>query len=437
MDQGRPAKLGRAHQCLIVAVVAGAVIIAAIGFAGSYAAVRELAERKGFGAFAAYFPLGIDCGIVSLLSLDLLLTWIRIPFPLLRQTAWLLTFATIAFNAATAWPDPLGVGMHATIPLLWVVAVEAGRHAIGRIAAITADQHMEGVRYVRWLLAPAATAVMWRRMKVWEVRSYRTALRLEQDRLIYRARLRARYGWRWRSKAPGEALMPLRMARYGVPLARTQQDSLVAAGLGALPVDQAADRPTPVADQATAAADLPTPVADPVADESTEAPEAAGRGEGQVPGGPCALPAVVSAPLPPADREEPEPHQAVSVEPPVGTRGGPAAPPAPAESGSDVPLQPARPTAPRPAAAVPAQRGHVDAVMQPCEEVAKEPADERVLQVERIVDWLFEEGKISGAEVARRLKVPPRTGLRLLRRAESAYEEQRQDARSQIHAVSG
>ena len=53
--------------------------------------MRDLAERKGFGDFAPFFPIGIDAGIVVLLALDLLLTWIRIPFPLLRQTAWLLT----------------------------------------------------------------------------------------------------------------------------------------------------------------------------------------------------------------------------------------------------------------------------------------------------------------------------------------------------------
>lgn len=59
--------------------------------------------------------------------------------------AWLLTAATVAFNGAAAWPDPLGVGMHAVMPVLFVVVVEAARHAIGRIADITARKHMEGV----------------------------------------------------------------------------------------------------------------------------------------------------------------------------------------------------------------------------------------------------------------------------------------------------
>ncbi|MFD8614402.1 DUF2637 domain-containing protein [Streptomyces sp. NPDC059631] len=219
------------HRVLIGVVVAGAVIIAGIGFAGSYAAVRELAIKKGFGDFSYVFPIGIDAGICVLLALDLLLTWIRIPFPLLRQTAWVLTTATIAFNGAAAWPDPLGVGMHAVIPVLFVVAVEAARHAVGRIADITADKHMEGVRLTRWLLSPLPTFLLWRRMKLWELRSYEQVIKLEQERLVYQTRLRSRFGRAWRRKAPVESLMPLRLARYGVPLAETAPAGLAAAGI--------------------------------------------------------------------------------------------------------------------------------------------------------------------------------------------------------------
>ncbi|MFC7894853.1 DUF2637 domain-containing protein [Streptomyces sp. NPDC057381] len=226
-----PLQLTRTHRVLIGIVVFGAVVIAAIGFAGSYAAVRELALKKGFGDFSYVFPIGIDAGICVLLALDLLLTWIRIPFPLLRQTAWLLTAATIAFNGAAAWPDPLGVGMHGVIPVLFVVSVEAARHAIGRIADITADKHMEGVRLTRWLLSPGPTFLLWRRMKLWELRSYEQVIKLEQERLVYQARLRSRFGRNWRRKAPVESLMPLRLARYGVPLAQTAPAGLAAAGI--------------------------------------------------------------------------------------------------------------------------------------------------------------------------------------------------------------
>lgn len=248
-------QLTRTHRILIGLVVAGAVLIAAIGFAGSYAAVRELAEQKGFGGFSVVFPIGIDAGICVLLALDLLLTWLRIPFPLLRQTAWLLTAATIAFNGAAAWPDPLGTGMHAVIPILFVVSVEAARHAVGRIADITADKHMEGVRLTRWLLSPVPTFRLWRRMKLWELRSYEQVIKLEQDRLIYQARLQARYGRSWRRKAPVESLMPLRLAKYGVPLAETGPAGLAAAG-----IEPALLPPAPGQVSASAAAVVPVAV---------------------------------------------------------------------------------------------------------------------------------------------------------------------------------
>ncbi|MGY0024722.1 DUF2637 domain-containing protein [Streptomyces sp. YJ-C3] len=257
-----PLKLTRTHRILVGLVVAGAVIIAGIGFAGSYAAVRELALKKGFGNFSYVFPIGIDAGICVLLALDLLLTWIRIPFPLLRQTAWLLTAATIAFNGAAAWPDPLGTGMHAVIPILFVVAVEAARHAIGRIADITADKHMEGVRITRWLLSPVPTFLLWRRMKLWELRSYDAVIKLEQERLVYQARLRSRFGRAWRRKAPVESLMPLRLARYGVPLAETAPSGLAAAGiepqlLPPRPVAPELERSAPVAPVAPVAPTAP------------------------------------------------------------------------------------------------------------------------------------------------------------------------------------
>ncbi|MFI9359279.1 DUF2637 domain-containing protein [Streptomyces lydicus] len=275
MSGTQAAQLTRTHRILIGVVIAGAAVIAAIGFTGSYAAVRELAEKKGFGGFSVVFPIGIDAGIVVLLALDLLLTWIRIPFPLLRQTAWLLTAATIAFNGAAAWPDALGVGMHAVIPLLFVVAVEAARHAVGRIADITADKHMEGVRLTRWLLAFPSTFRLWRRMKLWELRSYDEVIQLEQDRLVYQARLRARYGRAWRRRAPVDSLMPLRLARYGVPLAKTAPAGLAAAG-----IELPAQLPAPEARPAGAlrAAEMPSdstgpapePLPEPVRDGSPE-----------------------------------------------------------------------------------------------------------------------------------------------------------------------
>ncbi|MER7467139.1 DUF2637 domain-containing protein [Streptomyces sp. NPDC097981] len=288
-------QLTRTHRILIGVVVAGAVVIAGIGFAGSYAAVRALALQKGFGNFSLVFPIGIDMGICVLLALDLLLTWIRIPFPLLRQTAWLLTFATIAFNGAAAWPDPLGVGMHAVIPILFVVTVEAARHAVGRIADITADRHMEGVRITRWMLSPVPTFKLWRRMKLWELRSYEQAVGMEQDRLIYQARLQARYGRAWRRKAPVEALMPLKLARIGVPLSQTAPEGLAAAGIDPVLLPPAAAAvpasPAPALEAGSGAAGLPGPGA---AAGAASGPE--GQGQGGAPQAPGSLPAQAGGP---------------------------------------------------------------------------------------------------------------------------------------------
>ncbi|MEU1450217.1 DUF2637 domain-containing protein, partial [Streptomyces mirabilis] len=53
---GEHHRLTRVQRFLVGVVVGGAVVIAGIGFAGSYAAVRELALKKGFGNFAYVFP---------------------------------------------------------------------------------------------------------------------------------------------------------------------------------------------------------------------------------------------------------------------------------------------------------------------------------------------------------------------------------------------
>nr|WP_189944107.1 DUF2637 domain-containing protein [Streptomyces aurantiogriseus] len=253
--------LTRTQKILTGIVVGSVLIIATLGFIGSYSAVTELALTKGFGRFAHAFPLAVDAGIIAFLALDLLLTWRRIPFPLLRQTAWGLTAATIAFNAATAWPDRLGVGMHATIPVLFVIAVEAARHAIGRIADITADRHLEGIRWTRWLLAFPSTFRLWRRRTLWELRSYDEALRMEQQRLVYRARLRATYGRAWRWRAPVEAVLPLRLARFGLPVGAP------------VPVDEGAPKALPpvVVEAPQSAPDAEVPAA--VEAPSAPAPE--------------------------------------------------------------------------------------------------------------------------------------------------------------------
>ncbi|MBT2404568.1 MULTISPECIES: DUF2637 domain-containing protein [unclassified Streptomyces] len=545
-------QLTRTHRILIGVVVAGAVVIAGIGFAGSYAAVRALAVQKGFGNFSLVFPIGIDAGICVLLALDLLLTWIRIPFPLLRQTAWLLTIATIAFNGAAAWPDPLGVGMHAVIPILFVVTVEAARHAVGRIADITADRHMEGVRITRWLLSPIPTFKLWRRMKLWELRSYEQAVGMEQDRLIYQARLQARYGRGWRRKAPVEALMPLRLARIGVPLAQTASAGLTAAGLSPVLLSrpEPAHVPEPAAEPELMAAaevpelppatqplveDAPAPEAESPSDALDATPEAwdampepilvdlaqAGRDfvaqYGAVPsaeqfaaylardygltdqdtGGllpdaqlepvlaelraaeleaaahaasvPAVEAPVTDAPAAPAPAHEEQPAGAGEPHPFFGEQGGlhslsepsvePARLPAGAVPAPTASVTDARQAAPagrsfeQPVLAAPAGAEGQDWVAEviangeatarvPRQQTDEEPAEADPIQreIELVASWLMEAeetGKrLSGAEVARRLEVSPKTGQRRVLDAQKYLEEQRrQQGRAHLRSV--
>lgn len=216
------------HRFLIGLIIVGAAAIAAIGFTGSYGAVRDLAVEKGFGGFADVLPIGIDAGIGVLLALDLLLTWLRMSMPMLRHAAWILTGATVWFNAAASWPDPLGVGLHMAMPVLFVIVVEAARHAIGRIADIEAKEHTETPKLIRWALAFRSTWRLWRRQQVWTVRDLNVAIADEGERLVYIRSLQSKYkerrahnrkGSGWRQQATEAELKPLDLYDTGVPFA--------------------------------------------------------------------------------------------------------------------------------------------------------------------------------------------------------------------------
>ncbi|SEM76598.1 DUF2637 domain-containing protein [Streptacidiphilus jiangxiensis] len=206
----------RGEKALLGAIVAGSAAIAGIGFTGSYAAVRHLAVEKGFSWFSYAFPIGVDVGIAVILALDVYLTWKRMAFWPLRMIAWVLTAATVAFNASISWPDPVGTTMHGVIPLLFVIVVEAARHVVRRSAELADDHSMDSIRWWRWVLSPVGTFRLWRRMKLWEIRSYEQIVHLERARVMYRKDLRRAYGWKWRTQAPLEALRPLRLAGYGI-----------------------------------------------------------------------------------------------------------------------------------------------------------------------------------------------------------------------------
>ncbi|MFD8078196.1 DUF2637 domain-containing protein [Streptomyces sp. NPDC059718] len=218
----KPAKDPRTMRALAITAATGGVVLAGIGFTGSYNALRHLAVSKGFGSFAYAFPVGIDAGILVLLAMDLYLLRRRIRLPFLRWFAHGLTVATVVFNAAAPdgplTADPLAAAMHGVIPVLFIVAVEAARHCIGRMAAILAgEQEYGSPPLFRWLLSPLPTWFLFRRMRLWDLPNYQQVVNRQREITIYRQMLRKRYGrhaWRW--KTPPDELLPIKMARFGL-----------------------------------------------------------------------------------------------------------------------------------------------------------------------------------------------------------------------------
>lgn len=216
-----PDAAGRFSDLVLTAVaIVGGVILAGIGFTGSYNTLKDLAFDRGFGDFSYAFPVGIDAGIVVLYALDLYLIRRDTPWPMVRTVAHLLTVCTIVFNAAAApgpvTADPIGTAMHAAIPVLFIVAVEASRRGFVRASDIAAGRDSQTIPAARWVLSPGPTAALWRRMKLWDKASYQEVVQIEQDRTVYAAMLQRKYGRGWRRRAQADELLPLKMAKYGL-----------------------------------------------------------------------------------------------------------------------------------------------------------------------------------------------------------------------------
>jgi hypothetical protein len=89
------------------------------------------------------------------------------------------------------------------LPALWVCAVEIAAHVIRIRAGIANGTRMDGIRPSRWILAPWPTLKLWRRMVLWEIRSYPDALARERARVLALTDLQDAYGrWAWRRRAP-------------------------------------------------------------------------------------------------------------------------------------------------------------------------------------------------------------------------------------------
>ncbi len=117
---------------------------------------------------------------------------------------------------ATVLPDPLGTAMQAAMPVIFIVTVEAARHAVGILGGISDTRHINGIRPARWPLSSVPNLQTLARHAAVEP-VLPISLKAEQDRLLYLAKLNQRHGIGWRSRATVEELLPLRLAALGVP----------------------------------------------------------------------------------------------------------------------------------------------------------------------------------------------------------------------------
>ncbi|MFC0105468.1 DUF2637 domain-containing protein [Kibdelosporangium aridum] len=190
-----------------------ALALAAYGAVGSYKTVSDTATALGV-PFPHLVPIGIDGGLVGVVTLDLVLAWTGHPIAWLRQLARLLTLGTVAANVSAGWPDPIAVGLHAAAPVMLLAMVEAGRSVLLRRAGLAAGTVRDRIPIGRWLLSPWRTWLLWRRMVLWQIADYHEALHMEAAIRRARTQLQIQFGPAWKREAPSDLVWMLNVAPY-------------------------------------------------------------------------------------------------------------------------------------------------------------------------------------------------------------------------------
>ncbi|MFI0596574.1 DUF2637 domain-containing protein [Streptomyces griseus] len=223
-DEARPAgevpPLSGQELVLVVGIVLAAAVVSTLGLLSSYTALETKAASWGWD-WPWLLPVGIDVAIPAFTGANLILIRMGMELRWIRWVPRVLTAVTVYLNWQAS-STPGGRIGHAALTLLWVIFSEIASHVYGtRIGAVTGKKRMETVRRSRWILAPIPTARLRRRMILWEITSYGEALTRLQEQTYLRAQLKETYGWRWRSKAPLEQRMALKLGEAPAALADT------------------------------------------------------------------------------------------------------------------------------------------------------------------------------------------------------------------------
>ncbi|MER8226051.1 DUF2637 domain-containing protein [Streptomyces sp. NPDC094143] len=224
-----PAKLTGTQKWTAGAIVVAALALAGIGLYLSFEHVAQFAFKElRFGSLGKgqLFAVGVDVGIMVMIAVDLLMAWLKRPISWIRYPVWLLTAATVVLNAASGAPkgrawellDYVAAGAHGVVPVLFIMVVELGRTSIDRV--VRPDQaERDSIPWLRWVLAPVATARIFRRMRLWGVTSYPEMIRRDQELIAYEQWLKRKYEGDI-SEASEDELLPMKMAPYGYTVAQ-------------------------------------------------------------------------------------------------------------------------------------------------------------------------------------------------------------------------
>jgi uncharacterized protein DUF2637 len=227
-SKSSPGKLSGTQKWAAGAIVIAALVLAGIGLYLSFEHVAVFAfEQLRFGSLGKgqLFAVGVDVGIMVMIAVDLLMAWLKRPISWIRYPVWLLTGATVVLNAASGAPegawkllDYVAAGAHGVVPVLFITVVELGRTAIDRVVRPEQEER-DAIPWLRWVLAPIATARIFRRMRLWGVTSYPEMIRRDQELIAYEQWLKRKYEGDI-SEASEDELLPMKMAPYGYTVAQ-------------------------------------------------------------------------------------------------------------------------------------------------------------------------------------------------------------------------
>ncbi|GAA1930757.1 DUF2637 domain-containing protein [Streptantibioticus ferralitis] len=211
-------QLSRFEWVVLGAIVLGALGVGALGLYSSFDAVSRYMQSRGF-SHPWIVPVAIDIAIPVFGLAYLLLVRLKMPLWWVRWVPYGLTGITIYLNAQTSASVEAKVA-HGVLPSLWVAATEIAAHAYRVRIGAASGELVDSIPLSRWLLALPSTAAMYRRMRLWDIRSYTVALGLEEQRILAMTALRKEYGRGWRRKAPLDLRMYLLLGKLTADMVR-------------------------------------------------------------------------------------------------------------------------------------------------------------------------------------------------------------------------